>query len=200
MQNPEKDKSVGIFRQHGGTLRAAEAIGYGVHPRELYKLRDAGEIIQLSRGVYRLAEIEETENSDLAAVAARVAGGVVCLISALSYHEITSEIPHEVFLAIPRRKEPPRIDFPPTRVFHFSEASIAAGVETHTISNVAVKIFSMEKTVADCFKFRNRIGLDVALEGLKMCLARRGSRSKILEYARICRVERVVRPYLEAID
>lgn len=200
MRGSEKEKQIEIFRRHGGTLRAAEAIGYGIHPRDLYRLRDAGKILQLSRGVYRLAEIETAENSDLAAVSARVPDGVICLISALSFHEITSEIPHEVFLAIRRRKESPRIDFPPTRIFHFSEETISAGVETHAIGGVAVKVFSMEKTVADCFKFRNRIGLDVALEGLKMCLAAKGSRSKILEYARVCRVEKVIRPYLEAID
>jgi len=200
MTNVEKDKPIKVFRRHGGMLRAAQAIGLGIHPRELYRLRDAGEILQLSRGVYRLAEMDETGDSDLGVVAARVPGGVVCLISALSFHGITTEIPHEVYLAIPRRKESPRIDFPPTRAFHFSDETISAGVETHKVGNVAVKIFSPEKTVADCFKFRNRIGLDVALEGLKMCLAKNGSRAGILEYARICRVERIMRPYLEAID
>lgn len=200
MSDSGKEKSVKIFERNGGTLRASEAISYGIHPRELYKLRDAGKILQLSRGVYRLAEMAESENSDLTAIAARVPDGVICLISALSFHEITSEIPHEVFLAVPRRKESPHIDFPPVRVFHFSDETIAAGVEIHLIENISVKIFSMEKTVADCFKFRNRIGLSVALEGLKMCLAKNGSRAKILEYARVCRVEKVISPYLEAID
>lgn len=142
----------------------------------------------------------QSNHSDLAAVAARVPDGVVCLISALSFHELTSQIPHEIYLAIPRGKEIPRIDYPPVRVFHFSENTIAAGVETHKIAGVEVKIFTAEKTVADCFKFRNRIGLDVALEALKMCLSRNGSRAKILEYARLCRVEKVIYPYLEAID
>ena len=195
-----KNKLIEVFERNGGTLRASEAIGYGIHPRDLYKLRDAGKILQLSRGLYRLAEVEESGNTDLTSVARRVATGVICLISALSFHEITSEIPHEVFVAVPRRKESPRIDFPPVRVFHFSDETILAGVETHLIGNVPVKIFSPEKTVADCFKFRNRIGLSVAIEGLKMCLAKNGSRARILDYARVCRVEKIISPYLEAID
>ena len=194
------DKSIEIFQRNGGTLRAAQALECGIHPRDLYEMRDTGKIVQLSRGVYRLAEIEESVNSDLAVVATRVSDGVICLISALSFHEITSEIPQEVFLAIPRRKDTPRISFPPTRSFRFSDDTIVAGVEKRPICNAEVKIFSMEKTIADCFKFRNRIGIRVALEGMKMCLAKNGSRVKILEYARICRVERIISPYLEAID
>lgn len=189
-----------IFRQNGGTLRTSQALRYGIHPRTLYKLRDEGQILELSRGVYQLAEIAQSNHSDLAAVAARVPDGVICLISALSFHELTTQIPHEVYLAIPRGKESPRIDYPPVRVFHFSDITISAGVRTHKIAGVEVRIFTAEKTIADCFKFRNRIGLDVALEALKMCLSRNGSRNKILEYARLCRVEKVIYPYLEAID
>lgn len=189
-----------IFRQHGGTLRTSQALRFGIHPRMLYKLRDEGRILEMSRGVYQLAEMAQSNHSDLAAVTARVPDGVVCLISALAYHELTTQIPHEIYLAIPREKETPRIDYPPVRAFHFSENTISAGVEMHKIAGVEVKIFTAEKTVADCFKFRNRIGLDVALEALKLCLSRDGSRAKILKYARLCRVEKVIYPYLEAID
>lgn len=196
----KNNKAVKLFRENGGMLRAAQALKLGIHPRNLYKMRNNGEIVQLSRGVYRLAEMDALNQSDLAAVAIRAPNAVICLISALSFHEITTQIPHEVYLAIPRRKESPRIDFPPTRAFHFSDDTIAAGVEVHDVGGVKVKIFSREKTVADCFKFRNRIGLDVAIEGLKMCLNQNGSRAEILEYARFCRVENIIRPYLEAID
>lgn len=200
MPNAGNDKSVEAFRSNGGMRRAARALNLGIHPRDLYKLRDDGRIVQLSRGVYRLAEMDELNQSDLAAVAARVPDGVICLISALSFHEITTQIPHEVYLAIPRRKQSPRIDFPPVRAFQFSDETISAGVETHDLGGIKAKIFSKEKTVADCFKFRNRIGLDVAIEGLKMCLTGNGSRAKILEYARVCRVEKIIAPYLEAIS
>lgn len=189
-----------IFHQFGGILRTSELLKLGVHPRTLYQMRESGEIIELSRGVYRLAELPELENSDLVAVAKRVPSGVICLVSALSFHALTTEIPHVVYLAIPRGKEKPRLDYPPTRVFHFSPESFSAGVEDHELQENLIKVYSPEKTIADCFKFRNKIGLDVAIEALKMCLAKNGSRQKILEFARLCRVEKVISPYLEAIQ
>lgn len=200
MPRTKEDQSLKIFRQNGGTLRTSQALRFGIHPRALYKLRNEGQILELSRGVYQLAEMAQSNHSDLVAVTARVPNGVICLISALSFHELTTQIPHEVYLAIARGKETPRIDYPPVRAFHFSENTISVGAKTHKIAGVKVKIFTAEKTIADCFKFRNRIGLDVALEALKMCLRRNGSCAKILEYARLCRVEKVVYPYLEAID
>ena len=189
-----------IFHRFGGILRTSELLKLGVHPRTLYQMRESGEIIELSRGVYRLAELPELENSDLVAVARRVPSGVICLVSALSFHALTTEIPHEVYLAIPRGKEKPRLDYPPTRVFHFSAESFSAGVEEYDTDGNLIKVFSPEKTIADCFKFRNKIGLDVAIEALKRCLVKNGSRQKILEFARLCRVEKVIRPYLEAIQ
>jgi predicted transcriptional regulator of viral defense system len=199
MPETKNNQPLKIFRLHGGTLRTSQALRLGIHPRTLYRLRDEGQILELSRGVYQLAKMAQSNHSELAAVAARVPDGVICLISALVYHELT-KIAHEVYLALPRGKETPRIDYPPVRAFHFSGHTISAGVEIHKISGVEVKIFTAEKTVADCFKFRNRIGLDVALEALKMCLNSKGSRAKILKYARLCRVEKVISPYLEAID
>jgi len=187
-----------IFREHGGTLRTSEILRLGVHPRTLYQLRDSGNVIQLSRGVYRLADLPPLENSDLAAAAIRVPDGIVCLVSALAFHKITPEVPHEIYLAIPTGKEKPKVDFPPMRIFHFSKETYSAGIGQHKMDGQKIRVYSMEKTVADCFKFRNRIGLDVALEGLRQCLRKGGSRRKIMEFARICRVERVIRPYLEA--
>lgn len=191
-------KASRIFREHGGTLRTSEILRLGVHPRTLYQLREGGKVVQLSRGVYRLADLPPLENSDLAAAAMRVPDGVVCLVSALSFHKITTEIPHEIYLAIPTGKEKPKVDFPPTRVFHFSTKTYSVGVEKHQTDGRKIKIYSMEKTVADCFKFRNRIGLDVALEALRLCIGKGGSRRKIVDFARLCRIENVIRPYLEA--
>ena len=189
-----------LFRKNGGTLRTSEILRLGVHPRTLYHLRESGKITQLSRGIYRLTDLPPLENSDLATIAKRVPTGVVCLISALSFHQLTNEIPHEVYLAIPTGKEKPKINFPPTRVFHFSPETYAAGIEEHILDEVKIKIYSKEKTIADCFKFRNRIGLDVTLEALRQCVSKGGSRKKILDFARICRVEHVIRPYLESIQ
>jgi len=188
-----------IFQQHGGTLRTSEAIVAGLHPRTLYAMRDAGELASLSRGLYRLASLPPLSDPDLATVAKRIPHGVVCLISALSFHELTTQIPHEVHLALPRLARAPTLEFPPLHVFHFSKASFEAGIETRTIDDVAVRIYSPEKTLADCFKFRNKIGLDVALEALRAYRGRRRARlQEVFDYARLCRVEKVIRPYLEA--
>lgn len=189
-----------IFRQNNGILRTSEAIKSGVHPRSLYRMRDEGRLVELSRGIFRLAEISESNETDLATAALRVPAGVVCLISALSFHNLTNEIPHEVCLALPREKSAPKVDYPPLRTFHFSNETYAAGVERHSIDGIEIKVYSPEKTVADCFKFRNKIGLDIALEGLKNCLEKKGSRAAILRCAELCRVEKIIRPYLEAID
>lgn len=189
-----------MFRQNSGILRTSEAIKFGLHPRVLYRMRDEGRIVELSRGIFRLAEISESREMDLTTASLRVPAGVVCLISALSFHGLTTEIPHEVYLALPREKSAPKVDYPPLRIFHFSNETYAAGVESHLIDGIEIKVYSSEKTVADCFKFRNRIGLDVALEGLKNCLEKKGSRTAIFDYAKLCRIEKIILPYLEAID
>ena len=188
-----------VFRAHGGTLRTREALKAGIHPRTLYAMRDVGELEQLARGVYRLAEMPPLSDPDLATVGKRVPQGVVCLISALAFHELTTQIPHVVHLALPRNTRTPRLDYPPLQVYRFSAKAFEAGVETHTIEGVDVRIYNAEKTLADSFKYRNKIGLDVALEALKAYCERRGARLQhVLEYARVCRVESVIRPYLEA--
>lgn len=190
----------GVFRKHGGMLRASEAIALGIHPRALYRLRDENRLVTVSRGLYRLADLPELSDPDLVSVATRIPQAVVCLISALAFHEITTEIPHEVSIALPRTVKKPRLDHPPLRVFWLSGESLTEGIEEHKIDGVKVRIYGPEKTVADCFKFRNKIGLDVAIEALKLCIERKGATPrKLLHYARICRVERIMRPYLEAL-
>ena len=189
-----------LFRNNGGMLRTSEALDLGIHPRTLYFLRDAGRLEQVSRGVYRLADLPPLEAPDLVTVATRVPDAVVCLISALSFHEITTEVPHEVHIALPRGTDKPTLDYPPIRVFHFSGPALTEGVDEHTIDAVPVKIYNAPKTVADAFKFRNKIGTDVAIEALKLCLLRsKASPAELMHYARICRVDRVMQPYLEAL-
>jgi predicted transcriptional regulator of viral defense system len=194
------DQARKLFRIHGGALRAAEAIAAGIHPRTLYAMRNSGDIERLTRGVYRLSELAPLSNPDLATVAKRVPQGVICLISALAFHELTTQVPHEIHLAIPRSARRPKLEYPPLRVYRYSTGAFESGAETHTIDRIPVRIYEPEKTLADCFKFRNKIGMDVALEALHAYRRRGHSRlQKILDYARICRVERVMRPYLEAI-
>ena len=178
----------------------SEALSAGLNRRSLYALRDAGTIRQLSRGVYRLASLPDLEAPDLVAVASRVPRGIVCLISALAYHELTTQIPHAVDMALPRGAEKPRIDYPPVSFYWFSGAAFTSGLETHTVDRQKLRIYSAEKTVADAFKYRNKLGLDVVLEALRTWRGRRGAViERLLEQARACRVERVMRPYLEAL-
>ncbi|HEV3018714.1 MAG TPA: type IV toxin-antitoxin system AbiEi family antitoxin domain-containing protein [Burkholderiaceae bacterium] len=188
------------FKKHGGMLRTFRALALGIHPRVLYGLRDAGRLRQVSRGLYRLAELPELGNPDLAAVASRVPQGVICLISALAFHEITTQIPHQIDVAVPRGTKQPRLDFPPIRIFRFSSPMHQAGVEVHRMDGVEVRVYNAAKTIADCFRFRNRIGIDVAAEALRFFHSRKKAPMReLLEYARLCRVERVMKPYIEAL-
>lgn len=189
-----------IFRQRGGVLRMAEALAAGVRRRDLYALRDSGALTQLSRGVYRLASLPELAAPDLVTVALRVPNGVVCLVSALAFHELTTQIPHAVEVALARGTERPRIDYPPVHYHWFSSPAFSSGIETRSLDGTKVRIYSAEKSIADAFKYRNKLGTDIAIEALKNWRARRGRRiESLLEQARICRVERVMRPYLEAL-
>ncbi len=194
------EKARHIFKRHGGTLRTSEAIAEGIHPRTLYALRDAGELDQPARGLFRLASLPFPSEPDLVTVAKRIPHGVVCLMSALAYHDLTTQVPHEVHLALPRTARHPRLAYPPLRIYRFSREAFNAGVDTRLIDRVPVRVYSPEKTLADCFKYRNKIGLDVALEALRAYAQRRGARlAKVLECARVCRVDQVIRPYLEAV-
>mgnify|MGYP003912636933 CR=1 FL=1 len=173
----------------------------GIHPRTLYRMRDEGVVEQISRGVFRLASLPGLSHPDLVAVAIRVPRAVVCLISALAYHECTSEVPHEVQIALPRRTKPPKIDHPPLRVFWFSGPALYEGVETAVLDHVEVRVFDLPKTVVDCFRFRNKLGIDVAVESLNQAIKRKGVQpAELLRYARLCRAERVMLPFIEAIQ
>jgi predicted transcriptional regulator of viral defense system len=188
-----------VFKKHGGTLRTTEALAAGVHPRTLYAMRDAGELEQHARGVLRLSGLPSPGEPDLVTVAKRVPQGVLCLISALAFHLMTTQVPHRVQLALSRTARRPRLDYPPLQIFRFSESSFHAGIETHQVDGVALRVYSPEKTLADVFKYRNKIGMDVALEAVRAYRSRGKQRFQdVMKYARVCRVEKIIRPYLEA--
>ena len=190
-----------IFRAAGGTLRTREAAACGIHYSTLYGMRDGGLLERLSRGVYRLAELPAPGKYDVVTVAERVPDAVLCLISALDFHEIGTQIPAWVNIAIGPKAWHPQFDYPPVRVYRMSGEALTAGVEKHTIDGTPVKVFSPAKTVADCFKFRNKVGLDVALEALRETLrSRKATRGEIMHFAAIDRVTKIVRPYLEATE
>jgi predicted transcriptional regulator of viral defense system len=200
-ETPRERKMVEVFRRAGGVLRTTQALQAGVHRRDLYALRDAGILQRVSRGVYRLADLPPLAEPDLVTVAARIPKAVIALISALHFHGLTTEIPHEVSIALPRGTVQPRLDWPPLRVYRFSGTMFTAGIETHERDAVEVRVYGAAKTVADCFRFRNRLGSDVALEALRNGLGeRKFTPAEVLRIAKICRVDRIVRPYLEAVQ
>lgn len=193
-------RAIDAFRRRGGTMRTTEAIEAGIHPRMLYQLRDEGTVAQVSRGVYRLAEAEWSIDPDLLAVAVRIPRGVICLTSALAVHELTTQIPRAVDVALPPGGWTPAIKHPPIRVYRFSAASMREGVETRSVDGATIRIFNAEKTIADCFKFRNKIGTDIAVEALRAYRSRRKQDLiALMRYAKIDRVESIIRPYIEAM-
>lgn len=192
--------ALNAFRATGGMLRTRDALKAGIHPRTLYELRDSGRIEQLSRGLFRLSEAPSLGNPDLVTVALKIPDGVLCLISALAWHELTTQIPHEIYVAIPRGAEPPRLSYPPVRHFWFSGKAYSEGIETQKVDGVPLRVYCREKTIADCFKHRHRIGLDTVLEALKTYGQQgRINVESLLSYSEICRVKRVIQPYLEAV-
>lgn len=177
----------------------SEAIKLGITRYMLYTLRDRGIIEQVSRGIYRLVELPPISDPDLVTVSLRFPHAVICLVSALTYHDITTQIPHAVSVAVPRNSRVPSLEYPPVQAHRFSKDAYESGIEEHRIDDVPVKIYCPEKTLADCFKFRNKIGMDVVLEALTLYRTRKKRNlGDLLTYARLCRVEKVMRPYLEA--
>ena len=183
-----------------GVVRASDLERYGIPRVYLTRLCQKGLVERVGRGLYRLARAETSEYITLAEAAKLVPNGVVCLLSALSFHGLTTQIPHEVWMAIDVKARRPKVAGVPLRIVRFSGKALTAGVEIHRIDGVPVKITCPAKTVADCFKYRNKIGLDVALEALRECRRQRKcSLEDLWHYAKICRVANVMKPYLEAI-
>jgi predicted transcriptional regulator of viral defense system len=201
MKTRNLNAALKVFREKGGALRTRDLSALGVHTDALYALRESGRVVELGRGLYRLAEAGEAEHPDLAVVAARAPNAVVCLISALSYHGITTQIPSSVQLAVPRGTyHGIKLSIPVT-VHRFDPKTFDEGLETHRIGGMPLKIYGAARTVVDCFKFRNKIGLDVALEALRMARQRKRVQNReLLRYARLLRVETPMAPYLQAIE
>jgi len=184
-----------------GILRPRDLSAHGIPREYLSRLVDQGLLKRVGRGLYVLPEVDATEHHTLAEAGKRVPHGVVCLLSALQFHGLTTQAPFEVWLAIEAKAWRPRVDYPPLRIVRFSGAAWEAGVAEHLIEGISVKVYDPAKTVADCFKYRNKIGLDVAIEALRDGIRQRKcTHSDLLHYAHVCRVSGVMRPYLEAVQ
>lgn len=183
-----------------GVARTSDLESAGLTRVQIARLRDDGVIERVARGLYRLPGADVTEHHDLVMVASRSPDSIVCLVSALRFHDLTTQVAHEVWLAIPRDARAPALEYPPLRVIRMSGQSIEFGVEVHRLEGVDVRMFAASKTVADCFKFRNTVGLDVAIEALQdFRRLRKGTMDDLWRAAAACRVQRVMRPYMEAI-
>ena len=197
--NKQIESAKRIFRRHDGILKTGEALDEGIHRRTLYTMRDTGILERLERGLYRLADLPPLSKPDLVTVARKIPQAVICLISALHFYNITTQIPHAVSIAVNRGTEPPRLDFPPIQIYWFSGEAFTAGVEKQSIDNTMIQVYSAEKTLADCFKYRNKIGMETVLEAFDLYRERKQHNPrKLIQFARICRVEKIMRPYLES--
>lgn len=184
-----------------GLVRARDLADNRIPRATLARLVASGSLVQVSRGIYALPSQSRSEQPQLAEIAVRSPRVVFCLLTALRFHELTTQSPHEIWLAISNKARPPRLDYPPLRVVRFSGEALTKGVETHVVDGVTIRVYSVAKTVADCFKYRNKIGLDVALEALRESKReKRATNDQLWRYAKICRVANVMRPYLEGIE
>jgi len=185
--------------QHG-IVRPRDIENIGVPREYLLRLCRQGKLIRSGRGLYSLPEAQITEHHSYAEVAKRVPEAVFCLLSALAFHEITTQSPASVWIALRQGARTPAINSPSLRIVRLSAPSLAEGIENHKVEGVPIRVYSVAKTVADCFKFRNKIGLDVAIEALKDSVRqKKATVNEIYRYSKICRVSNVIRPYLEAL-
>ena len=200
MKNKGYEHYKEIFRQNNGVLRNSVAIKLGIPKHIIYEMIHIGELVKEARGLYRLAEIEPLGNPDLVQISLLMSKSIIFLTSALYFHNLTTQIPHQVYIALPRGVKERKIDYPPLRVFHLSPKIFLAGVEAHNIDGIKVRIYGKEKTVSDCFKYREVIGKNIALEALKDYINQSSPNIPLLiEYARINRVEKLINPYIESL-
>jgi len=196
---PSQKQTALKLLKRNGILRPSDFMVHGIHPATLARLVEEGVLARRSRGLYELADAEVELNHSLAEVARRVPKGVICLISALQFHQITLQVPSSVWMAIGEKARKPRINRPAARFVRFGGRALTSGIKTHIIASVPVPIFEPAKTVVDCFRFRSTVGLDVALEALRMALrSGKATPDAIAKYARTLRIWSVLRPYLES--
>lgn len=187
--------------QERGMIRPRDLKELNIPVMYLQRLYESGEMQRSGRGVYVLATSEATENFSLVEACKRVPNGVTCLLSALRFHNVGTQNPHEVWMAIAPKAYRPKIDYPPLRIVRFSGPAMSEGIEEHLLGDGLLRVYNVPKTVADCFRYRNKIGLDVALEALRFCWReRRATMDELWHYARIARVATVMKPYLETLE
>jgi predicted transcriptional regulator of viral defense system len=199
MPTNRTDRLLALVRELG-VMRPRDLDAHGI-PRIYLKMAVEQKLVERAgRGLYRLPSAEATEHQALIECAKRVPHGVVCLLSALQFHDLTTQLPPDLWLAIGEKAWRPKLEYPPLRVVYFSGQALTEGVETHRIQNVPVRVYSAAKTIADCFKYRNKVGLDVCMEALRDGWRQNKARADDLwHFGKVCRVSNVMRPYLESL-
>ncbi len=196
-----KTQQVLDIAREKGILRPRDLAAYGIAREYLRRLQQRGLLVRSARGLYILPDADLTERHMLAEACKRVPHGVICLLSALQFHGLTTQAPFEIWMALSPAARRPHVESPPLRIVRFSGLAFTEGVENHTVEGVPVRVYNPAKTVADCFKYRNKIGLDIALEALReVWRERRASMDELWRYAKIDRVANVMRPYLESLE
>jgi len=198
--NKKDERIYKVFKTHKGFARTKHILVAGIHPRDIKRARDKGQIIRMKKGIYRLAEIPLISNQDFIDLARAVPEGVICLLSALSYYDLITFTPSIVSMAICRGSRKPKIEYPPVEFYHFSKKQFEAGISKIKIRGHEIHIYNPEKTICDCFRYRNKIGLDIAKEGLFEYLKRKDRNlERLLEYAEICRIKSLLQTWLNAM-
>jgi predicted transcriptional regulator of viral defense system len=189
-----------FFQSHGGVVRFSAILRAGFHPDSLSTLEGEGKVKKVARGLYRITNYTPGSHPDLVIASLQAPKGVICLLSALSFYEATNEIPKYVDLAIPQGAHANRIKYPPVKFYRFAPKAWKSGIEKHEVESHQINVYSLAKTIADCFKFRNKLGVDIARDALKVAITEKGIKPKeIMEYAKICRVDSIIKPILEAM-
>ena len=199
MRSRRAQQAIDIINSRG-IIRPKDLAEVGIRRDYLAKFCRQGIVVRVGRGLYAKADIEATEHYSLAEASKRIPAGIVCLLSALQFHELTTQIPYQVWMAVDRKSWLPEHDLPYVNIVRFSGNALKYGIEEYIIEGVNVRVFNPSKTVADCFKYRNKIGMDVALEALRDCWRqRKATMDQLWDAAEVCRVANVMRPYMESL-
>ena len=197
---PKSKSLTDFFQEHGGVARFSAMLKAGFHADSLASLEKEGKVEKIGRGLYRLMDHSIEAHPDLVMATLQAPRGVICLITALAFHEATDEIPRQIDIAIPRLTHANKIKYPPVKFYRFSKSSWEAGIEEHMVDGHKIRVYSLAKTIADCFKFRSKVGIDVAREALKTALDERKVKiNDVMGFAKICRVDGIIKPIMEAI-
>ncbi|MCT7968989.1 type IV toxin-antitoxin system AbiEi family antitoxin domain-containing protein [Laspinema sp. D1] len=200
MENQSSSRQVLQLARDTQLIRSRDLRARGIHPESLRRLEQQGMLVRAGLGIYTLPQNDLTEHQSQVEACARVPHGIICLLSALRFHELTTQAPFEVWMAIANKARPPKDDILPLRIVYMSGKAFSEGIEEHYCAGLPVKVYSVAKTVVDCFKYRHKIGMDVALEALRESwYGNRCTIDELWHYAEICRVARVIYPYLESL-